>query len=256
MKKSLAPIALAAVGLLLCPPAEAAQSGMPMSSQVEMSQVHMAMHMPPQLSVTASGTVDYVPDTARLTLGIRSDSPSATTAVDTINKNAAQVIAAIKALGVPDSSIKTIGYNLFYREGGNMIAAGPAGAIPTSRPSSGSFQASEALAVTTPVGIAGKVLDAAIGAGANESFGLSYQTTKYDALYREALAKAMKSARDTADALAKAAHVSIVEIQSLSNSSDSSGMQMNRNAMASSSASVLPGTDAVTATVYVMYRIK
>ena len=60
-----------------------------------------------------------------------------------------------------------------------------------------------------------------------------------------ALAKAMKSARDTADALAKAAHVSILDIQSISNSTDSSGMPMNRGAMLMSSAPVLPGTDAV-----------
>jgi uncharacterized protein len=216
--------------------------------------MHMAMHAPQQLSVTASGTVEYTPDTARLMLGIRSESPSAATAVDTINKNAAGVIAAIEGLGISQSQIKTIGYNLQYRERPNQVQTALVAA--TSAATQGSYEASEILAVTAPIGLAGKVLDAAIGAGANESFGLTYQTTKYDDLYREALAKAVTSARATADALARAAHVSIVDILSISNTSETSGQMFRAMASPMASASVLPGTDEVSATVYVVYRIK
>ena len=216
-------------------------------------------HMPSQITVTATGSVDYVPDKARVTLGIRSDSASAATAVDTINKNAAAVIAALKARGVSDGEIKTVGYNLFYREPANpQPVSGPAAATiqSTAAVNAGTYQASELLAVTVPVGIAGKVLDAAIGAGANESFGLSYETSSYDALYRQALAKAVKAARDSADALAKAAHVSIAGIMSMSNSTEGPGPVAMRAAVPMAGASVLPGTDAVTAAVSVVYRIK
>jgi uncharacterized protein YggE len=214
------------------------------------------------ISVTATGSVDYVPDKARVTLGIRADSPSAATAVDAINRNSASVIAALRARGVPDSAIKTIGYNLFYREPPNpppMIpsANGAAVSLPTAAAATaGTYQASELLAVTVPVATAGKVLDAAIGAGANESFGLSYETSSYDTLYRQALAKAVKAARDTADALAKAAHVSISGIESISNSVEGGGPVAVRAAAQLSAASVLPGTDSVTASVLVVYRIK
>jgi len=218
--------------------------------------MHMAMHMPAQITVAATGSVDYVPDRARVTLGIRASSTSAATAVDTINKNAAAVIAALKARGVAESSIKTVGYNLYYREPPNPNPSPAVTSVSASGGSQGTYEASQLLAVTVPVGIAGKVLDAAIGAGANESFGLSYETSNYDALYRQALAKAVKSARDSADALAKAAHVSIVQIQSISNTTEVAAPAMLRAPMAASSASVLPGMDSVTASVSVVYQLK
>lgn len=251
--KNLLPISLACATLALFGRAAAAQPTMPMPP------MHMMpMHMPQEISVAATGTAEYVPDIARITLGIRSESPSAATAIDTINKNSGQVIAAIKAAGVNVNSIKTVGYNLQYRERPSPgppvpMSAQTAAAVATP----GSYEASEMLQVSAPVGVAGKALDAAIGAGANESFGLSYQTSNYDSLYRVALAKAMTSARATADAIAKAAHVTIVDIQSISNSAEAQpGMQLMRAPMAQNAASVLPGTDAVTATVYVVYRIR
>jgi uncharacterized protein YggE len=153
-----------------------AQSTMPMP-------MHMPpmMHMPQEISVVASGAAEYVPDVARVSLGMRADSPSAATAIDTINKNTAQVIAAVRALGIPASSIKTVGYNLQYRERQPQVAPMPMNpSMPTNLPTGaapGTYEASEMLQVSSPVALAGKVLDAALGAGANESFGLSYQKT-------------------------------------------------------------------------------
>jgi uncharacterized protein len=221
------------------------------------------MHMPQEISVVATGAAEYVPDVARISVGVRADSPSAATAIDTINKNATQVIAAVKALGIAATSIKTVGYNLQYRERqppfpppamNPSISMNPSGGALAP----GTYEASEMIQVSAPVALAGKVLDAALGAGANESFGLSYQTTNFDSLYRSALAKAVASARAIADAIAKASHVTLGEVQSVSNFSEPQpGMRMSQAAsMAVSSASILPGTDAVTATVYVVYRIR
>jgi uncharacterized protein len=251
---------LAIVGIVCAmsayPMRAAAESTAPMPPMPMPGMHAISMRMPQQISVAATGTAEYVPDTARITLGIRAESASAATAIDTINKNGAQVIAAVKGLGISESAVKTIGYNLQYRERPPIAAPQPVGSATAAAP--GNYEASEMLQVSAPVAVAGKVLDAAIAAGANESFGLSYQTSNYDALYRQALAKAMKSARDSADALAKAAHVTIVQIQSISNSSEPqlSGISMMRAPAAMTSASVMPGTDAVTATVYVVYSIK
>jgi uncharacterized protein YggE len=260
MKKS-AVIAIAVAGIATCGGGTFGAAGSASAQDTALTAaVASPVRMASLLSVTATGSVDYVPDKARVTLGIRADSPSAATAVDTINKNAAAVIAALRARGVPDSAIKTIGYNLFYREPPNspppVNSQGAVSAQPVVASGAGTYQASELLAVTVPVATAGKVLDAAIGAGANESFGLSYETNSYDTLYRQALAKAVKAARDTADALAKAAHVSIVGIDSISNSSEGPGPVSKTLAMPMSQASVLPGTDSVTASVLVVYRIK
>jgi uncharacterized protein YggE len=247
--------AISCLAILVSSAGSLAQTTLPMPD------MHMAlppMHTPQDISVVATGSADYVPDVARVTLGVRADSPSAATAIDTINKNAAQVITALQALGIKASSIKTVGYNLQYRERsspGQPALINPPMVAPLPP---GTYEASEMLQVSAPVTLAGKVLDAAIGAGANESFGLSYQTTNFDSLYRGALAKAMASARATADALAKAAHVTIVDIESISNCNctEQPGIARMAGAQMSSNASVLPGTDAVSATVYVVYRIR
>ncbi len=208
---------------------------------------------PAVISVQANGTVNYTPDTARVTLGIRSESPNASTAIETINKNSAQVIAALKAIGIADSAIKTVEYNLQYRQ----PTVAPVATSQASAASNGAYVAFALLQVTAPIALAGKVLDTAMGAGANESFGLSYQTSNYESLYRSALGKAVASARASAEALASAAHVKIVDIQSISNSAEAQpltrGVAMG---MASAGAPIVAGTDAVTATVFVVYRIR
>lgn len=254
------PISIAAICILVCSGGAFGAAGRADAQSTDAAMMMMPPGHMPQITVTATGSVDYVPDKARVTLGIRADSVSAASAVDTVNKNAAAVIAALRARGVPDSGIKTIGFNLFYREPMNppapMNAPVSVNVHAATAPAAGTYQASELLAVTVPVGIAGQVLDAAIGAGANESFGLSYETSSYDALYRQALAKAVKAARDSADALAKAAHVTITGIVSLSNSTEGPGPIAMRAAMPMAAGSVLPGTDAVVASVSVVYRIR
>jgi uncharacterized protein len=255
MLKSLSALVGMSIVLLAFTARASAQPTMPMP-------MHMPpmMHAPQDISVVATGEVEYVPDIARVTVGVRSDSPSASTAIDTINRNAAQVIAAIKGVGIGANSIKTIGYNLQYRERQlpTPITSGTNPVSMNSAPQPGTYEASEMLEVKAPMALAGKVLDAAIAAGANESFGLSYQTTNYDSFYRSALARAVISARATAEAIAKASHVTLGDIQSISNFSEAQpAMRMMQAApMAMNGASILPGTDAVSATVYVTYRIR
>jgi uncharacterized protein YggE len=107
------------------------------------------------------------------------------------------------------------------------------------------------------VGSAGPVLDAAVTAGANVSYGLTYQSSNADALYRTALGRAVAAARSTADAMASAAHVRIVSLFSLSNTEQGFGNQPAPRLMAAAGAApILPGTDTVTATVYAEYAVK
>ncbi len=212
--------------------------------------------MPPTITVSANGSVDYVPDIARVQLGIRAQAASASAAAATVNQTAAQVVAAIQRQGISERSIQTSGYNLEYRE--PQPPAQQQGAMVSTMASTtaGSYVASEMLQVTTPVRSAGAVLDAAITAGANTSYGLTYQSSNADALYRTALAKAVQSARSTAEAIASAAHLTIVRVASISNTQEQMGPQPMMRVMASAAAPILAGTDTVTATVFVVYLVK
>jgi uncharacterized protein YggE len=224
---------------------------------------------PPTISVSATGSVDFVPDIARLTLGIRIESPTAQAATNGVNQHAAQVIAALRASGVSDRNIKTSSYNLIFREAPppppaaslrvpeSNAPVSPSEAVAARLALPGNYVATETLEVTLPVNSAGKALDAAIAAGANESFGLNYQTSNAQALYRAALAKAVASARDSAKAIADAAHLAIIAIQSISTNAPAAGPFAAEPMMARSlGAQVLPGTEAISATVFVVYRVR
>jgi uncharacterized protein len=211
---------------------------------------------PPTITVSATGSVDYVPDIARMQLGIRAQAPSASAAANMVNTTANQVVVAIERQGINQRSIQTSGYNLEYRE--PQSGEPQAGAVmTTAAATAGYYIASEILQVTTSVASAGPVLDAAISAGANTSYGLSYQSSNADSLYRTALGRAVQSARTTADAIAAAAHVRIVSILSLSNTQEQGmGLQPTARLMAAAAAPILPGTDTVTATIYAVYAVK
>ena len=56
--------------------------------------------MPPTITVSSNGSVDYVPDIARVQLGIRAQAASASAAAATVNQTVAQVVAAIQRQGI------------------------------------------------------------------------------------------------------------------------------------------------------------
>lgn len=215
----------------------------------------------PTIAISASASVGYIPDVAKLTLGVRVEAPSAQVATNAVNQRAGRVIAALRSLGISVNSIKTSSYNLEYRE---PQTPQPVPDIqpamqhpPAPQPLAGSYVATQTLEITSPVGLAGRALDAAINAGANQSFGLSYQSSNEQSLYRGALAKAVLAARQSAEAIAHAAHVTIVGVQSISNSPQASDvMAVGYSARSMSAAQVLPGTEAISATVFVVYRIR
>ncbi|MBC5805078.1 MAG: hypothetical protein DLM53_01420 [Candidatus Eremiobacter antarcticus] len=228
----------------------------------------------PTITVSATGSVDYVPDTSRLSVGIRTEAATAQAAAAALNQQAQQVIAALRKAGISDRSMKTSGYNLEYREpppppspvspvplrSEESVSPASAGEASVARRpvAAGRYVASEVLQVTVPVRSAGMVLDTAIGAGANESFGLSYQSSNADGLYRAALGRAVESARASAQAIAASAHVSIAGIQSISTVGEGSPVALadSFGAKRMAQAAVLPGTDSMTATVYIVFRIR
>src|ERR1700674_5104694 len=67
---------------------------------------------PPSISVTASGSIDFIPDIAKVTLGVRAQAPTAREATSIVNRRADGVIAAMRKLGIADRALKTTGYEI------------------------------------------------------------------------------------------------------------------------------------------------
>ncbi|HEV2908685.1 MAG TPA: SIMPL domain-containing protein [Candidatus Eremiobacteraceae bacterium] len=203
--------------------------------------------MPPTISVQGDGEVDYTPDEARVTLGVNGEDASAAAATADIAGRANAVIAALKSLGIPAGSITTSGFNLYYRQATETVKA--------------AFVASESVSVKAPVDKTGAAIDAGIRAGANQTYGLSYETTQRDALYKQAVQRAVKQARDLADAVASAAGVRLGAVISISVGGASPPpfapvARMTTMAMAAPAPPpISPGTGTMTATVSVTYSI-
>ena len=151
--------------------------------------------------VTAVGqaSVSARPDMARVSLGVTTEG---TTASEAANKNAEQaaaVIAALRnALGA-NAEIHTVSYTL-----GPVYNYPPGGGQPTLR----GFQANNIVEVIiTDLSIIGRVIDAAIAAGANRVESLRLGLKDEEPTRAQALRLAGQRARAKAQAIAEGVQV-------------------------------------------------
>ena len=150
----------------------------------------------PEITSTGRGVVRLSPDYAYVTIGVRTQSPSA---VETATQNSAKiaaVIAALRSAGLVDRQIVTSGYALeqSYEYPKN------------SPPKLAGFIARNTIrAEVRRLDDVGKIIDAAINAGATDVSSIQFLATTTDDARRAALADAMKQARMDADVIARAA---------------------------------------------------
>ncbi len=175
----------AIVAMLLAPPLAIA------SSQDQPSR------LPPQITISANGSVDVTPDRARLSLGVETE---AKTAQEASQLNAAlqtRVVAAIRAAGIPQASIRT----------GGFAVAPKQEYLPETRTwrVDGYRVSNIVTVVIEPVGKTGEVIDAALAAGANRVSGLNFEIKDPTPAREAAMTQAVERARREADIVATAA---------------------------------------------------
>jgi uncharacterized protein len=205
-----------------------------------------AMHQPPpQLNITATGSVEVTPDRARVTLGVDTE---AKTAQEAAQANAAlqtRIIEAVRKAGIPAASIRTSGYNVAPRQE----------YIPETRTwrVDGYQVTNLVVIVVEPVSKAGEVIDAALTAGANRVAGLTFEVKDATAAREEAMTKAVERARREADIVARAAGGTVAGLLELSvTSMDNTPRPMMEMAMMRSEAAQTPiseGTQSVMVSV-------
>lgn len=215
---------------------------------------------PPTISVSGTGSVTYAPDIARISLGVRAQSASAAAAANMVNARAAAVIGALRKLGIADSGIATSDYTIQYQAPDNSepqpMAAPNASSVAPRKPAQGYYVATETIDVKTSLAKAGAVLDAGVAAGANETYGITFDTSERTALYREALSRAVADARAQAEILARAAGVSIAGIESIGVGASPGPIEPLVRMSTMTPSTVMGGTGSVDATVQVVFRIK
>ena len=198
---------------------------------------------PGTVVVNATGFVETVPDTVTVQLGVSTQGKTASGAMAANDDAANRVIAAIRGAGVSRDDIATQEVSLDPRtsENGDVVVG---------------YAASNVVTVTIHrLANAGAVIDAAVGAGANVASGLSLSREDSDALYRDALKKAVAEARSKAEALGEAGHFTVGSISSVVEGQSYEPAPLYDRAALASSTPIEPGTQKVTASVTVTFNL-
>src|SRR5256714_15449216 len=148
------------------------------------------------ITVNGHGTVTTVPDRASFSFTVDTRAQTAAGALGRNADAAAAVVAALKNAGVTPADIQTSQVYLSPQtsENGTSIIG---------------YAASTSIDVKSMLAKAGSIVDAAVGAGADGVAGPSLSRSDEDALYRDALKKAVSDAGDRAQAIASAAGLTL-----------------------------------------------
>jgi uncharacterized protein len=157
------------------------------------------------ISVSASGKVTIVPDVARVTFGVTTTKPTVKAARTSAAASITKILGGVKALGVSDADIQTVGLNLYpqYARGSSTRIVG--------------YTINEQLQVTIrDLDQAGDVVDTATARGATEVNGISFELADPAKAMNDARAAAVAAAQASAQAMATAGHVTLGRVVSIS----------------------------------------
>jgi uncharacterized protein YggE len=201
----------------------------------------------PTDGITVSGTATSraVPDQATFSFGVQTEGASAKTALDANSAKMALVIAALKRAGIAEKDLQTQDVSVMPRQN-------ESGQI------SGYYANNSVQALVRKIAGAGAVVDAAVGAGANQSSGPSFDQSGRDAVYRSALRSAVADARTKAQALAAESNASLGRVTRIVEGFAAEPVPMYDRAVAQSAkpeTPVEPGTQEVQATVTVTFDL-
>jgi uncharacterized protein YggE len=157
-----------------------------------------------EISVTGRGTVEYVPDTARVTLGVNIESANAQSALTQLDATMSRIVPAIEALGIARENISTQNLSVY-----------PQYYYPESAPSMISgYVANQNITVEIAIAsssndVVGKVIQTASAQGANQVLSVTFDASNINDLKQEAVIKAITDAKSRAQAVADAADVEL-----------------------------------------------
>lgn len=156
----------------------------------------------PVVTVSASADVAIDPDRAVVRLGVTAEAADAGEAQDQVNTIMAQVIEAVNEVDIPERAVQTEGLTLYpvYRDSRPRPAD-----QEDSGPRITGYQASNIVSIEVArLERIGDVIDAAIGAGANQLQGISFSTSDDAGARADAMRLAVANARLQAESIAEA----------------------------------------------------
>lgn len=190
-----------------------------------------------------NGAVLSAPDTAEWSFGVNLAADSAAVALARANTAANRIAAAVRAAGVAQKDIRTEHVSLAPQTGDQGRLTDP-------------FVASSSIhAVVRNVVQAGRVVDAAVDAGANTMWGPAFSESSREQLYRQAPKAAYESARASAQALADASGFALGRMLEVQEGGGAQPIAMEAASRASDTAETKlePGRSSTYATVTITF---
>ena len=161
------------------------------------AQVPAPALTPPLIEVSGAGEAKVTPDRALVYLGVQTRGKTAALAGQENARLATAILEAVRAAGIARDQVGTMNYTVnpsyrYYPDG--------------RKPELTGYDASNTVRVEVRnLDLVGKVIDASLGAGANTISGITFFASQLQATKRDALGQATIDARQSADAMAKAA---------------------------------------------------
>lgn len=211
--------------------------------------------------VNSSEEVTVVPDIAEVVYSVRTEAKEAADCQQKNSEAVSQVIKLLKELNVADTSIQTSDYYMnpvYNYSGGTSKLTG--------------YEAITTLTVSDlPIDGLENILSQSVSTGINTIQSITYQASKYDESYQQALTAAVAAAYQKAQVLAEAAGCnvgSVISIQETSNYSEarytdnaltnqyrSSAKQEMAMDLAETAGTVMPGEIQVEASIIIEYQL-
>jgi uncharacterized protein len=144
------------------------------------------------VTVAGTATIKTAPDEAVVSLGVQTTAGSADGALSQNAVRMTKVMSALIGFGIVKADIATTDVSLYptYSPNGSSVTG---------------YQASNSVQVTVrQMGKVGKLIDTAVGAGANLAGGITFQVSDQNQGLNDALASAVKDSRGKAEVLANA----------------------------------------------------
>jgi uncharacterized protein YggE len=207
------------------------------------------------VSVSGTGRTSVTPDRFSFTVGVQTVADTVEQAVNENNAKIAAVIAALKKAGAADKDVRTSNFSIWPQQD-----YGQQGKLPRII----GYQVSNNITVRKEnIGEAGKLLQAALNAGVNQSSGLQFEVSDPSKGRDQAMRAAYDDARSKAALLAIAAGRTLGRALSINEGSQAAPpypmprtMAMKAEAAGVSEVPVESGSQEVAYTISVVFELR
>ena len=212
---------------------------------------------PHSITVNSSEKVAVEPDIAQVEYAVRTEASDAAACQQKNTESVSQVIDLLKSLNIQETSIQTSDYymNPVYNYSGNT-------------PRVTGYEAVTTLTVCDlPIDGLDEILSQSVSTGINTIRSITYQASRYDDCYQEALTAAVEAAHRKALALADAAGAQVGKVINITETGGYSDARYSDQALtgrysasakfeaAEDLAGIMPGEVQVEAAIVVEYQI-